>query len=77
MDCAESRDVAVGDIIRTIEDAVEKANLLALELTLRCLENEKLTDGYAAELSAVSQVASRAALATDEIERLVRRLKAA
>lgn len=77
MECAVQRETGVGTIIRTIEDAVEKANLLALEMTLKCLENDRLTESHADELSAISQIASRAALATDEIERLVRRLRAA
>ncbi len=73
----ETGPVMVGDIIRNIEEAVEKANLLALELALRSLDNDRLNETYSSEVDGISQLADRAAHATDEIERLVRRLKAA
>jgi methyl-accepting chemotaxis protein len=69
--------LAVDDIIRNIEETVERANLLALELALKSLENSELVDEYSLEIDGMSQLADRAAHATGEIERLVRRLKAA
>lgn len=67
----------VDDIIADIEETVERANLLALELALKSLENSDLNDVYNTEINSMTQLADRAAHATGEIERLVRKLKAA
>ncbi|SNB47070.1 hypothetical protein [Geobacter sp. DSM 9736] len=62
------------EIIAELEETVEQANLLALELALKSLEDE--TDASAG-MDEVEQLAGRAARATVEVEQLVRRLKAA
>ncbi|KAF0219429.1 MAG: hypothetical protein FD174_2128 [Geobacteraceae bacterium] len=73
----EFEATTVDDIIANIEETVEKANLFALELALKSLENSDLSDVYCKEIDGMSQLADRAARATGEIERLVRKLKAA
>lgn len=66
----------LGDLIRELEETVEKANLLALELALKAFEDEE-SGNTSIELDGIGQLAGQAAYATEEVERLVRRLKAA
>lgn len=72
----QSLDTAMlGEIIRELEETVERANLLALELALKAFEEEGPDKPM--EMNRIGHLAGRAACATEEVERLVRRLKAA
>ena len=62
-------------IIGEIEQVVESANMLALELTVKAFENEEMSSSLNQSLDLLKGMASRAMVATDEIERLVRGLK--
>lgn len=64
-------------IIQELEETVERANLLALELALKTLDEEDAIGACPEEVAGVEHLANRAVCATGEIERLVRRLKAA
>lgn len=75
MDCQVFDAGMLADVIRELEETVEKANLLALEMALRALDEEE-PDG-SPRMDQLGEIAGRAACATDEVERLVRRLKAA
>ncbi len=65
----------VWQVIVDIEEAVENANLLAMELVMRSCENEQLNGALSGDLPAMQKMADRAMTATNEIGRLVRELQ--
>lgn len=75
MNRAVAQKSEIQDIVRTIEEAVESANLLALELTLKSFENDAMNESRGRELESIMHVAERAMVATSEIEKLVKDLR--
>jgi hypothetical protein len=75
MNTAHTEAPGIRKIICDIEEVVESANLLAMELTISALENEVMSDSLAGSLPTLRTVAKRAMIATEEIERLVRGLR--
>jgi hypothetical protein len=76
MNRAVAQKPEIQDIVRNIEDAVESANLLALELTLKSFENDAMSESRVREIESIMHVAERAMAATSEIEKLVKDLRA-
>lgn len=73
----ETADAALVAIMRELEETMEKANLLALELALKELEEGRGDDAVSDASDAIGNLAGCAAQTTEQIERLVRRMKAA
>lgn len=69
-------DMTVGRVIRHIEEVLEKANMLTMELAIRSVENEEITGRITRTLD-FEAMAERAYEATDTISRLVRELRSA
>ena len=76
MNSAVAQKHELQDIVRNIEEAVESANILALELTLKSFENDAMSESRVREIEGIKQVAERAMIATSEIEKLVKDLRA-
>ncbi len=66
---------AVWRVIVDIEEAVENANLLAMELVIQSCENDQLNGALSGDLAAMQKMAERAMTATNEIGKLVRELQ--
>jgi len=75
MKTTQSCQPAVWQVIVDIEEAVENANLLAMELVMRSCENELLNGALSGDLAAMQKMADRAMSATNEIGKLVRELQ--
>ena len=75
MKTTQSCQPAVWQVIVDIEEALENANLLAMELVMRSCENEQLNSERNGDLVAMQKIADRAMNATNEIGRLVRELQ--
>lgn len=75
MNTAEMGPPALHQVICDIEEVVENANLLAMELALKAGENEESSGALSQELNALRLMANRAMAATEEIERLIRGLR--
>lgn len=70
-------DDALSNIMRELEETVEAANLLALTLAIKSLEDEEGSDCSPESIGGIRELAGGAAHATEEFERLMRRLQAA
>ncbi len=66
---------AAWQVIVDIEEAVENANLLAMELVMRSCETDQLNGTLSGDLAAMQKMADRAMTATNEIGKLVRELQ--
>ncbi len=70
-------DGSLSNILRELEETMDKANLLALELALKGLEDGDLHGTLSEKIDGIAHFTHCAANATEEIERLVRQIKAA
>jgi len=70
MGSALREEMPVSRVIRYIEEAVESANLLAMELTLTAFESDEMCKRMD-NLDMVQDMVSRAMIATEEIGKLV------
>lgn len=70
-------DGSLSNILRELEETMDKANLLALELALKGLEDGDLHGTLSEKVDGIGHFTQCAANATEEIERLVRQIKAA
>lgn len=68
---------SLSNILRELEETMDKANLLALELALKGLEDGDLQGTLPEKIDGIGHFTRCAAEATEEIERLVRQIKAA
>lgn len=67
----KSQQPQMEDILRNMEEAMESANLLSIELAVRAFENEELSR-CAGSMDSFKEMADRAICVTEEISRLVR-----
>lgn len=65
------------EVLRELEETMEKANLLALDLALRGIEEEDGQERLSLDLEGISRFVECAARTTEGMERLVRQVKAA
>ena len=77
MDDLKLGDGQLNDVLRELEETMEKANLLALDLALRGIEEGAGQEGRALDLDGISRFVECAARTTEGMERLVRQVKAA
>lgn len=71
MDAVDVGQNAIGNLVYHIEEIVDEANLLALDLALENLEKEMADDGMNLEIDGVQCVVKRCVQTTDELELLL------